>query len=293
MRRFAGFGADPACVDVSRILRLIGTVNSKSGEIVRIIWPHRGASVATYDFELFADEVLPHTAEQIRRFRARRPTVIDLDHHRRLERTRAYREQKPGRLCWPDYNWKRICDLETLAARHFPGGIVQPGQRDLYGFLGICHLAHVVPADTLWREADTWARKLLPAGYVSDEYHRHARAALDRATRAAAGETVAIGRRRITPCYTHSTARMIDLLGVTPDDMRQMHTLIDPPEKARRRREREGRMERAEYEGRASERRRAVAAALKAGTAPAQLAADHGISLRHVYRLAQAAGDEK
>ena len=185
-------------------------------------------------------------------------------------------------------------DLETLAARHFPGGIVQPGQRDLYGFLGICHLAHVVPADTLWREAPPGRGSCCPlATSAIEDTHRHARAALDRATRAAAGETVAIGRRRITPCYTHSTARMIDLLGVTPDDMRQMHTLIDPPEKARRRREREGRMERAEYEGRASERRRAVAAALKAGTAPAQLAADHGISLRHVYRLAQAAGDEK
>ena len=36
-----------------------------------------------------------------------------------------------------------------------------------------------------------------------------------------------------------------------------------------------------------------IAAALKAGTAPAQLAADHGLSLRHVYRLARAAGDEK
>ncbi len=291
VQRFASFGADPKCVDVSRILRVIGTVNSKSGEIVRIVWPHPGASVETYDFELFADEVLQYTAEQIRGFRARCATVVDLGHHHRLERTRAYREQNPGRQCWPDFYWKRLCDLEILARMRFPDGIVQPGERDLYGFLGICHLAlaRVVPADSLWPEAVTWARKLLPEDYVSGEYRQHASSALDRARRAAAGETVVFGRCRVTPAYTYSTARMIDLLEVTPEDMREMHTLIDKQEKARRRREREGRMERARYEGRARALHTTVAAALKAGTSPAQVVADHGISLRHVYRLAQTA----
>ena len=38
VRRFAAFGADPAAVDVSRILRVVGTTNSKSGERTEILW---------------------------------------------------------------------------------------------------------------------------------------------------------------------------------------------------------------------------------------------------------------
>ena len=38
VRRFAAFGADPAAVDMSRILRVVGTTNTKSGERAEILW---------------------------------------------------------------------------------------------------------------------------------------------------------------------------------------------------------------------------------------------------------------
>ena len=160
VRRFASFGADPVCVDVSRILRVIGTVNSKSGEIVRIMWPDPGANVATYDFELFADEVLKYTTEQIRGFRTRRATVIDLNQHRRLECTPAYREESPGLTCWEEFHWKRVNDLMTLAELRFPEGIVQPGQRDLFGFVILCSLALAQVVN----RADIWLVTCIPVG---------------------------------------------------------------------------------------------------------------------------------
>src|SRR4051794_24531907 len=61
VKAFAEFGADPACVDVSRILRVVGTTNSKSGEVAKILWQeeHDG-DVATYDFDAFRrDPALP------------------------------------------------------------------------------------------------------------------------------------------------------------------------------------------------------------------------------------------
>src|SRR3954463_388963 len=58
--RFADFGADPAAVDVSRILRVIGTRNSKSGEVVRLLHQeYQGGIPLTYDFDAFADGILP------------------------------------------------------------------------------------------------------------------------------------------------------------------------------------------------------------------------------------------
>ena len=136
------------------------------------------------------------------------------------DQTQPTRQRHPGWAHWPDWNWKVVCDLETLARSRFPNGIVQEGQRDLFGFLGICALSHVIDAKDLWREAQTWARKLLPIGYVDGEYRRHASAALDRARRADAGE-------RVTVRYTISKRRMIELLHITPDEMPELHALID------------------------------------------------------------------
>ena len=51
----------------SQILRLLQTVNSKSGERVRVL--HVEDGLPLYCFDKLADHVLPFTRQQIRRFR--------------------------------------------------------------------------------------------------------------------------------------------------------------------------------------------------------------------------------
>ena len=64
--RFAAFGADPSAVDMARILRVISTVNTKSGARVRILdLAEVDGEPLRYDFDLFADEVLTYSLEQI------------------------------------------------------------------------------------------------------------------------------------------------------------------------------------------------------------------------------------
>jgi len=59
--RLAGLGADPAAKDASRVLRLVNTVNSKSGEVCRVIHVEHGpdGEPIRYNFEYLAEALLP------------------------------------------------------------------------------------------------------------------------------------------------------------------------------------------------------------------------------------------
>src|SRR5215212_3120653 len=65
-----GLGADPSARDAARVLRLVGSRNSKSGTTVQAIWEDHGES--TWDFGDLADEILPLTREKLEELRAQR-----------------------------------------------------------------------------------------------------------------------------------------------------------------------------------------------------------------------------
>ncbi|MFL5289845.1 MAG: hypothetical protein ACJ8AW_55025 [Rhodopila sp.] len=264
VKAFAEFGADPACVDVSRILRVVGTTNSKSGEVAKILWQeeHDG-DVATYDFGAFADEILLYTLEQVRGFRAEQAAKIALLAQERAKR-RPKEQTGPGRraFSWDDWHWGVLEDIRWLA-NHRWNGTVPPGQRDLIGHLAACQLARVIPASQLWHEVQALGRLILPADYVSgSEFRQHCSTLLANAQRAARGEKVAFGGKAYAPVYTYRKDTLIDRLGITSDEMRHLTRLIDADEKRRRDREAtvaarrsNGVMPRKEYEARSEQRR--------------------------------------
>lgn len=59
--RLAHVGADPMAKDASRVLRTVETVNSKSGEICRVVHVQSGADgkPVRYNFEYLAEALLP------------------------------------------------------------------------------------------------------------------------------------------------------------------------------------------------------------------------------------------
>jgi hypothetical protein len=63
-------GADPSARDAARVLRLVGSRNSKSGTTVGAIGEDHGES--TWDFGDLADEILPLTREELKKVRAQR-----------------------------------------------------------------------------------------------------------------------------------------------------------------------------------------------------------------------------
>jgi hypothetical protein len=251
VKRFAAWGADPVAVDVSRLLRVVGTTNSKNGQRAAILWQaeHDGAPM-TYDFDSFADEVLPYSLAQIREFRAaaeKRQAGAQIASQERARRWQvATEERRKGhaRAFAPeDWHWGVLEDIRRLAELRY-GGVVPRGEAagavgvDLFGHLGACQLARVIPAGQLWFEIQAWARIILPPDYVrSEEFRRHCSTLLINARRAVAGGRVNYGSRQVTPIYTYRAAGMIERLQITPDEMRHMTRLIDGDEKRRRGRE--------------------------------------------------------
>lgn len=285
VKRFEEWGADPAAVDVSRILRVVGTRNTKSGEAARILHQaERDGAPLTYDFDLFADEVLPFTLEQVRGFRdaakERRAELRVLSQERARRRARHEAEQarrgNQRAFCPEDWHWGVLEDLRRLAGIRSADGVVQPGSRALFGHIGACQLARMVPAAQLWHEIREWSRILLPADYREGaEFRQHCSTLLREAQHAARGERDTYRGRQVTPVYTYRAPTIIERLGITGDEMRQMTRLIDGDEKRRRdreatmtRRREQGVKERAAYLERQAEQgavRAARAKALRAG----------------------------
>jgi hypothetical protein len=62
-------GADPSARDAARVLRLVGSRNSKSDTIVEGIWEEQGDTI--WDFDALTDEMLPLSREDLEERRAR------------------------------------------------------------------------------------------------------------------------------------------------------------------------------------------------------------------------------
>ena len=182
-------------------------------------------------------------------------------------------------------------DIRWLAAHRYPNGIVQKGAarpvrpsrglsarpRDHGGplFHEIVAIGRDLPAVRLRRPRPPRAQ--LDAAAAGDERGRTASWSRSATTRR-------------TPIYTYRKAKLIELLGITPDEERSMTRLISDAEKERRRTERRraaGKVERAEYKARAAARRPTVRAMRAEGKSWAQIAAAHGISREEARRLAK------
>jgi len=228
VRAFEEWNADPSCVDVSRILRVVGTLNTKTGHPVSILHQEeRDGSVLTYDFNDFADEILPFSMDEVREFRElqkakyeKRGEVLLLAR----ERARAAKSAGNRRAFSKfDWCWTVVEDLRTLAEiRH--GGTVGEGDRDMFAHIGGSMLSHVIEPRQLWPELQTWSRLILPSDYCRKDLMQHSSSLLKMAKQTGAG-------------YKYRTQTIIEKLQISSDEERQMKALISKDEKRRRDRE--------------------------------------------------------
>lgn len=232
VRKFESFGADSKAVDMSRILRVVGSVNSKNGEVVKILYLNGTSdNIKTYGFNDFADIILPLTYEEIKENRQKiieKNNLTILSHERRKHDINAKKQQNKRFFCWDDWHWKILTDLEKLAEIRYQGDKVPEGMRDIFGFIGSVQLAHIFGNNSgnLWFECLAWSRKILPFSYAGGELQRNCSTLLDRAKRAGAGEKVEYKGKQVSPIYTYRKSTLIDLFGVTDDEMPHMSALI-------------------------------------------------------------------
>jgi len=215
------FAADMASRDISRVLRLDRTVNTKSGKICRVVYVTGGceACPARYDFqelrETFVGEVQVTVSKEEPKKPGKRPVLA------------LPREQNFQRL-----NWYRLYDLRDLWK--IRGGVSE-GYRELTLFWELNFLLRADPGKSVWNEAASLAAQIAPgtAFYRNSDLSTLYR----KAQEARHGQGVEFAGRTYPPMYTPRNQTLIELFEITPDEEQQMRTIISQAEKDRRRAE--------------------------------------------------------
>lgn len=244
--RFSQFGADAQAKDAARVLRLVSTVNSKSGarcELVYVNQEYTYGPVVRYDFDKFADAVLPYTRQQIQAFR------------KKAQEKKLAKKLSISTL--HTLNLKRFEDLERLVEMR--NGISE-GHRMSFLFwqMNFQALAGLVTPDNFNVVAQSLANKIDPRwNWESHDLVTVLRKLTDHM----AGKVVVFNDVQYPPLYTPTNETLISALEITESEQAQLQTIISSSEKLKRHRKaqeaarrKKDAMPRAEYRNRSEAR---------------------------------------
>lgn len=230
----ATFGADRGALDASRVLRVVGSVNQKSGEVVRVVHcastPTMGGTrlghhMVGYDFDEFATTILPYPREVQKH---RPPTVA------RPAECAPRVDQLLRPLSARSLAWDRLHDLMRLAEMRGWTRGAPHGYRNDPVFLGAVFLSHaVLDLQNFDQEVEALARMFAPQ-WSPREVAQCVTSVKRRLSRAFAGETVMFNGREVDPRYKYTNKRIIELLDITPKEQEGLKTIIGPREKTER-----------------------------------------------------------
>ena len=235
VERLERFGADPGARDAARLLRLVDTVNTRSGERVRVLWVNeRGGVIQRYDFEYLAEMLLPVARATIRE---ERPAKAE-----RRARLTVIPGSKTGNLrafSGRQLAWDRLEDLRTLARlRGWTEHGIPHGYRSKYihwclNFLLLSGAAH---SSQLFQEAQALVREVCP------DFTKEVRSVLSTLYRKAqayeAGEKIEFGGKDYPPLYTPKNSTLRELFAITDAETAHLKTLLTPAQAAEREAER-------------------------------------------------------
>lgn len=237
-RRLTALGSDTNALDASRVLRLVHTVNSKSGEVVRVM--HNTST--RYDFDKLANALLPFTRDQLKQMRQERALANGQEQQTRpVTRTKGHLTAiDTGALgnlrpfIGAQLAWDRLHDLRKLAElRGWTRG-APDGSRDLSVFLGACFLAQAVPnVPRFYDELRVLGKEFAPH-WTYAEVNASASAVIDRMKLMSKGEKVEVNGHLVDPRYKWRNDTLIQRLSITPAEERQLATIISSGEARRR-----------------------------------------------------------
>jgi hypothetical protein len=232
------FGADPLATDAARVLRLVGTRNSKSGSIVEAITP----AARPWLFDMLADEILPFTRAEIDTLRVERVK-------RSAAREAGVHNGRPTLVAFNAATlWQgRLDELERLL-RHRWFGSLPPGHRDAWLFTAGIGASYLTPPSRLRRELFHLARRV--ACWSDHETGHRLQCVIQRAEAAARGERFDWHGNQIDPRYRMKDETIIRVLDITEQEMLDLnfrHLLTPELKRAR---------ERARWHGRRSAQER-------------------------------------
>lgn len=245
--RLQDFGADARALDASRVLRLVETVNTKSGALVRVM--HHNP--AKYCFDKLATALLPYGREVDSRYDQ---LDIGLDETGSVVLLRPGEGEQKASRQWRDHRaatntlglrqflgfqlaWDRLADLRTLAKlRLGRDGQVPDGQRDVFVFLAAVFLAQAtLDQNRFYDELRVLAKEFVPS-WTNSHVQASASAALARLKAHIAGERVLFQGFEVSPRYRFKNETLVSerWLAVTPHEERQLLTIMSDAESKRR-----------------------------------------------------------
>lgn len=269
------FGADPAAKDAARVLRLPGSMNSKAApdrRRVGLLWYQGSASDPyRYDFDSFADEVLPHTRFEIRSIRAERAK-------RQAAGTSQARPQA-RRRDGGSYGEAILSDLERIRMFRNSNGILEAGQRDKWLFVAAMALTWMCPPDAV--EAEITALAMRTSGWSQREAFSRMSSVLGRARRAEAGETATFNGHEVDARYRMKASTIIAWLEITPEEQKAADLRILLDDDVRRDRKVQAERQRRQDKG-AKSRAETQAERLALGRRAVEMQAVDGLTLEQI-----------
>lgn len=303
-------GADKQARDASRILRVVGTVNQKSGLPVRVIWSDTGkdALPIKYEFNVLCDRVLPYTQQRLEELRAKRAertpgTKFSVKRSTSGDVIKMLKSASAHTL--ENLNWHRLHDLKKIVEMR--GGMAD-GQRELMAFY-LCNFYALRYAQSglddllVWHEFYQLCR--IAAPHWTDSYARaKVQNVFDLMKRTTGGETQEWNGKEVPLLYVPKNDTIIDLFGITNAEQAELSTIIDADEKRRRKAEANrqsrrcnGVVERSEYvdsaKSEANDRMQKVLMLTSQGFKQLQIAEMMGISINAVKSLKKRAVAER
>lgn len=284
-QRLKPLGADAQARDASRVLRLVNTVNTRSGEMASVISVTEGedGEPLRYGFEYLAECCLPRSRAEQRAFleadweagRRSRPARQGKERRRPIEGGESEGLQ---RLSGKRLAWDRLEDLRLLCRlRGWDTTGVPQGTQTLMLFwqINFLLLSEAVHPQHMWQEARELAARL--PGWSKD-LNSTLGTLYRKALEFEAGQEFEFQGRRYPALYTPKNPTLIELFAITPEEERQLTTVVSREEAARRHAERE--RERRRSAGAAS--RQSYLESAEQRRATARLLRTQGKSLRDI-----------
>lgn len=289
-------GADRQARDASRVLRLVESLHSKSGERVEVV-DVQGSSdePVRYDFEQLAEILLPLTRFELQRLREHR-AAQKVDRQLRLQLVR----DNPKAEIFKGYNgrslaWARLDDIRTLGKLR-GGWVSKQGASmrttSLHWQLNFLCLSGAVNPSTFHFEAKELAKQLDPTWSFSINEMGTLR---KKAEAYASGQKIEFGGREWPALYTPKNQTLIDIFGITDAEQRQLRTIITPALaterdtiRQREKRRAAGVQERSEYLSSFHDRRAQIKALKAEGVAVAEISRRLNVTRATVYTALKA-----
>jgi len=294
----APFGADPNARDASRVLRLVDTINSKSGERVRVLWENQvDGKIQTYPFALLEKLVPPEAYEEKPRRKEPRSSVIQGTVVPRKPKLEVLFGDKTSGLrifSGRHLAWNRLEDIRKLAEiRGWKKNGIPHGYRSKYihWSLNFLCLSGAALSSQLMDEAEELVKEICP-GFEQDKDIRSVLSTLLRkAQEFEAGGRIEFEGKLYPPLYTPRNSTLIALFGIQDDEFPHLKTIIPrelalarDAERKRKYREMAGAAKRSAYLETLEQRREQAKQLRAQGLSLRKIAKELGVSKSQIAR---------